>query len=98
MWFFGCTPDLCTIVWVGREFPQHIGYEATGGSIAVPIWTAFNQSVQKAYPERRSRRFPVSDDASLMPLEDGRFVPFARGKMPTRYFRDVVDGAASIAE
>src|SRR5262245_42999778 len=37
-WFAGYTPDLLTVVWVGFDRGEKLGL--SGGSAAVPIWTA----------------------------------------------------------
>lgn len=40
-WFIGFTPSVITGVWVGYDAPRSIGPKATGGRIAVPIWTNY---------------------------------------------------------
>lgn len=38
-WFVGFTPELLTVVWVGRDDNQPLGL--SGSQAALPIWTAF---------------------------------------------------------
>ena len=37
-WFVGFSEDLVLGVWVGRDDNKHMGYRASGGSAALPIW------------------------------------------------------------
>ena len=39
-WFIGFSEDLVLGVWVGRDDNKHMGYRASGGSAALPIWVA----------------------------------------------------------
>ena len=41
VWFVGYSPDIVTTVWVGFDKPRSIGYKATGGNTALPIWINF---------------------------------------------------------
>src|SRR5262249_23159637 len=47
-WFVGYTTDLIGVAWVGRDDFKTIGYDATGGQTALPIWLDF---MQHAHPE-----------------------------------------------
>ena len=44
-WFVGFTPDLNVGVWVGYDYPRSIGNGASGGALALPIWTEFMKAV-----------------------------------------------------
>jgi penicillin-binding protein 1A len=44
-WFIGFTPELAVGVYVGFDTPRNMGRQATGGEMAVPIFTSF---VEKA--------------------------------------------------
>ena len=37
-WFIGFSEDLVVGVWVGRDDNKHMGYRASGGAAALPIW------------------------------------------------------------
>ncbi len=37
-WFLGFSEDLVLGVWVGRDDNKHMGYRASGGNTALPIW------------------------------------------------------------
>jgi len=47
-WFVGFTPDLVTVVWVG--FDQRESLKLSGGSAALPIWTAFMKRATEGQP------------------------------------------------
>jgi penicillin-binding protein 1B len=55
-WFAGYTPDLLTVVWVGFDRDEKLGL--SGGTAAVPIWTAF---MQEALEGRPMSAFQVPD-------------------------------------
>jgi penicillin-binding protein 1A len=50
VWFIGFTPELVCGVYMGYDKPQSLGKEATGGGIAVPIFTEFMQNALKGKP------------------------------------------------
>lgn len=77
-WFMGFTADLVTGVWVGRLTPEPIAKEATGGSVALPIWMAY---MKAAHPDTPPREFPVPDDVVLM-KRGSDIVPYRRGRTP----------------
>jgi penicillin-binding protein 1A len=93
-WFIGYTNDRLAGVWIGRDDFTPIGTKATGGTSALPIWVQFMKS---AHPETPATDFPVPPGVTLVranemtgqPLPPGspgaRWVPFARGTVPTRF-------------
>lgn len=42
-WFVGYTPNIVTVVWIGFDENQDIN--ATGGEVALPLWTDYMKSV-----------------------------------------------------
>ena len=48
-WFVGYTPNMVTVAWIG--FDDNSDVHSTGGEIALPLWTAFMQSVVRTRPE-----------------------------------------------
>jgi penicillin-binding protein 1A len=80
-WFLGFTADLVTGIWVGRNRPIRISWEATGGTVALPIWMGY---VQAAHPNTPVRDFPVPDDVLLTYNENWQLVPYQRGHLPDR--------------
>jgi penicillin-binding protein 1B len=54
-WFVGYTPNLVTVAWVGVDENEDIG--ATGGEIALPLWTEFMKSAVQLRPELGGESF-----------------------------------------
>jgi len=44
-WFVGFIASLNVGVWVGYDYPRSIGNGASGGAVALPIWTEFMKAV-----------------------------------------------------
>jgi penicillin-binding protein 1A len=40
-WFAGFHPTLSAVSWMGYDTPRNLGRQATGGSLALPIWIQF---------------------------------------------------------
>ncbi len=40
-WFGGFHPTLSAVSWMGYDTPRNLGRQATGGSLALPIWIQF---------------------------------------------------------
>lgn len=41
VWFVGYTPTLVASVWFGADNPQPLGWNASGGRMAAPVWARF---------------------------------------------------------
>jgi penicillin-binding protein 1A len=49
-WFIGFTPELAVGVYVGFDQPKNMGNAATGGEMAVPIFTSFMEKALRGKP------------------------------------------------
>jgi penicillin-binding protein 1A len=49
-WFIGFTPELAVGVYVGYDRPRNMGRQATGGELAVPIFTQFMRNALEGTP------------------------------------------------
>jgi len=49
-WFIGFTPELAVGVYVGFDTPRNMGRQATGGEMAVPIFSEFVANALKGEP------------------------------------------------
>jgi penicillin-binding protein 1A len=49
-WFVGFSPDLAVGVYVGFDRPRNLGRQATGGSVALPIWIDFMSAALEQAP------------------------------------------------
>ncbi|HJV32986.1 MAG TPA: transglycosylase domain-containing protein, partial [Patescibacteria group bacterium] len=90
VWFMGGTADMVVGVWVGRMTPDPIAKEATGGSVALPIWEGFMEAAYPVTDAAPARDFPIPDDVTLVDRGERRdgapvLLPFQRGKMPQSY-------------
>jgi penicillin-binding protein 1B len=56
-WFVGYTPNLVTVAWVGLDENEDL--HATGGDIALPLWTDFMRDVIELRPEYGGNGFPM---------------------------------------
>ena len=50
VWFIGFTPELVTGVYLGYDKPKSLGSNATGGGLAVPVFTQFMGDALKGKP------------------------------------------------
>jgi penicillin-binding protein 1A len=50
VWFIGFTPELVAGVYLGYDKPKSLGASATGGGLAVPVFTEFMQDALKGKP------------------------------------------------
>jgi len=71
-WFVGFTADLNVGVWVGYDYPRSIGNGASGGAVALPIWTEFMKAVcdstmnyEFTIPESVEFRYICSESGEL---------------------------------
>jgi penicillin-binding protein 1A len=57
-WFVGFSPDLAVGVYVGFDQPRNLGRNATGGSVALPIWVDFMSAALEDAPATPFRTPP----------------------------------------
>ncbi len=93
-WFMGYTRDLVCGVWVGRDDFKSIGYDATGGTTAAPIWTEFMKAGHPDTPVRDFQAppgiyFVRANQKNGMPARPGTagaiLLPFRRGTLPPQF-------------
>ena len=66
VWFAGFSADLCAVVWIGYDDRKPMP-KATGGTLAVPMWTEFMRVALERVPVRPLPRLPHLFDAALPP-------------------------------
>ena len=79
-WFVGFSPDLAVGVYVGFDRPRNLGRQATGGSVALPIWTEFMAAALEGAPATPFRTPPgvrlvrIDAESGLLPGDGTRTV------------------------
>ena len=58
-WFAGYSSGLASVVWMGYDQPRSLGARATGGTLALPVWTAY---MQAAVADRAESRPGMPED------------------------------------
>ena len=95
-WFSGFMPDLVTTVWVGFDQPSTLGYWASGGTTALPIWVDYMRVALKDLPEKNYdqpegiisvRIDPATGLLAAPGQTDAIFEYFREGTAPTEYAR-----------
>jgi 1A family penicillin-binding protein len=82
-WFVGFTAELNVGVWVGYDFPRSIGKGASGGALALPIWTEFMKAVCDS---TMNYEFPVPEGVEF------RYICPESGELATSRCPNVVKG------
>jgi penicillin-binding protein 1A len=90
-WFIGFVKELIAGVWVGFDYPRVIGSRASGGAVALPIWTDFMNAVCDStmdydffVPESVEFRYICTESGELSTAKcpDVRKEVFGRGNIP----------------
>jgi penicillin-binding protein 1A len=93
-WFMGFTHDLVAGVWVGRDDFKSIGFDATGGTTACPIWTEFMKGGHPSTPARDFdpppgvyfvRATPDRGQPAKPGTPGAILLPFKRGTLPSQF-------------
>ena len=77
-WFCGYTADLVSVVWVGTDEHAPIYGNATGGSVALPIWDQFIRGSTSYRPAREFYRPDRIVEATVHPVYGHRTPSGAR--------------------
>jgi penicillin-binding protein 1A len=67
-WFAGFQEKLVAIAWIGFDTPSNMGPNETGGTAALPIWTAYAGKVLKGVPEGELKPPPGVVSVSINPV------------------------------
>jgi len=104
-WFIGFVGDLTVGVWVGYDYPRTIGKGASGGALALPIWTEFMKAVCDS---TMNYEFPVPEgvDFRYICTESGELATpkcpnianeiFRKGNLPKRQCQLHGEGRKSV--
>lgn len=92
-WFIGFVKELNVGVWVGFDYPKTIGKGASGGALALPIWTEFMKTVcdttmdyEFTVPEDIEFRYICSESGDLATSRCPNITKgiFRKGNIPKR--------------
>jgi penicillin-binding protein 1A len=74
-WFAGYAADLATVVWIGYDQPRSLGPRATGGTLALPVWTDY---MRHALQDRPAMPRPMPPGLALV-NDDFVYAEYLRG-------------------
>ena len=93
VWFVGYTPTLVASVWFGADDPQPLGWNASGGRLAAPIWARFLRDGWHSPEEDRTWVQPADIETQQIDIGTGKLASawcgpsrrefFVRGSAPT---------------
>ncbi|MEF7617537.1 PBP1A family penicillin-binding protein [Aquincola sp. MAHUQ-54] len=55
-WFAGYAGGVASVVWVGYDQPRSLGRQATGGTLALPIWTSYMKVAVRDRPPQKQEK------------------------------------------
>jgi penicillin-binding protein 1A len=79
-WFAGYTPDLVATVWIGFDRPARISANATGGSLAAPVWGRF----MRDYARTGAGEWPLPSRVVELPVDPATGLVLREGCRPER--------------
>lgn len=79
-WFVGFTPKIVVGTYIGYDAPKSLGKNATGSSVALPIFIDF---MENAYKNEPSLAFKVPESIKFLTVDQksGRLMPEGKGIM-----------------
>ena len=92
VWFVGYTPTLVASVWFGADDPQPLGWNASGGRMAAPVWARFLRDGWHSPEEDSAWAQPVGIETKQIDIGTGKLASdwcgpsrrefFVRGSAP----------------
>lgn len=80
-WFVGYTPDLAAGVWIGFDQPRAIVADASGGTLAAPVW---GNLIRRAYKYRlRPEAWTRPPGVVALPVDPATGLAMEKGCSPT---------------
>jgi len=106
-WFVGFVKGLNVGVWVGYDYPKSMGKSASGGALALPIWTEFMKAVcdstmDQGFPVPESVEFryicPESGELATSRCPNVVKEIFRKGNIPKRQCQLHGEGRKNISK
>ncbi|WP_053334000.1 penicillin-binding protein 1A [Gemmatimonas phototrophica] len=108
VWFVGYTPSLVASVWLGADRPQPLGWNASGGRLAAPVWARFLRDGWRSPEEDIAWTAPAGIETKQIDVGTGKLASdwcgpsrrefFKTGTMPTTSCENEVTWAMRDAE
>jgi membrane peptidoglycan carboxypeptidase len=108
VWFVGYTPSLVASVWLGADRPQPLGWNASGGRLAAPVWARFLRDGWRSPEDDIAWTAPAGIETKQIDVGTGKLASdwcgpsrreyFKTGTMPTTSCENEVSWAMRDAE
>jgi penicillin-binding protein 1A len=86
VWFVGYTPTLVASVWFGADDPQPLGWNASGGRLAAPVWARFLRDGWHSPEEDRAWIPPAGLETKQIDIGTGKLASDWCGPSRREYF------------
>ena len=87
VWFVGYTPTLVAGVWFGVDSPQPLGWNASGGRLAAPVWARFVRDGWHSPEQDTPWRPPAGIESRQIDIGTGLLASDWCGPSRREYFR-----------
>lgn len=95
VWFVGYTPTLVAGVWFGADTPQPLGWNASGGRLAAPVWARFLRDGWHSPEQDSPWRPPPGIESQQIDIGTGKLASDWCGPSRREYFRTGTQPTAS---
>jgi penicillin-binding protein 1A len=87
VWFVGYTPTLVAGIWFGADNPQPLGWNASGGRLAAPVWARFVREGWHSPEQDTPWRPPPGIESHQIDIGTGMLASDWCGPSRREYFR-----------
>jgi penicillin-binding protein 1A len=87
VWFVGYTPTIVAGLWFGADTPQPLGYNASGGRLAAPMWARFLRDGWHSPDEDEPWATPMGIETTQIDIGTGKLASDWCGPSRKEYFR-----------
>ncbi len=87
VWFVGYTPTLVASVWFGTDRPQPLGWNASGGRLAAPVWARFLRDGWHSPEDDPSWEPPAGIETRQIDIGTGKLASDWCGPSRREYFK-----------
>lgn len=87
VWFVGYTPTLVASVWFGADTPQPLGWNASGGRLAAPVWARFLENGWHSPDEDSAWVMPAGIETKQIDIGTGKLASDWCGPSRREFFK-----------